>query len=130
MRRNLGQMKPGTASTGDFSASTRDFSLVWCLCHNSPQSISRPLRDVVCWVRDKQRTFPRRPATSPFGTRCMVRSSLQMDFAELAVSGLASMYPAFDWSVWCSGPSWITRLVHHLRKLPHHLFERLQNARD
>jgi hypothetical protein len=24
---------------------------------------------------------------------------LQVDFAELAVSGLASMYPAFDWSV-------------------------------
>ena len=23
----------------------------------------------------------------------------QVDFAELAVSGLASMYPAFDWSV-------------------------------
>jgi hypothetical protein len=25
--------------------------------------------------------------------------ALQVDFAELAVSGLASMYPAFDWSV-------------------------------
>ena len=24
--------------------------------------------------------------------------ALQVDFAELAVSGLASMYPAFDWS--------------------------------
>src|SRR5271154_4621530 len=28
-------------------------------------------------------------------------------FVELAVSGLASMYPAFDWSI-CSGPSWIS----------------------
>ena len=28
--------------------------------------------------------------------------ALQVDFAELAVSGLASMYPASDWSV-CSG---------------------------
>jgi hypothetical protein len=37
--------------------------------------------------------------------------ALQVDFAELAVSGLASMYPAFDWSVWCSGPSWISARV-------------------
>jgi hypothetical protein len=34
--------------------------------------------------------------------------ALQVDFAELAVSGLASMYPASDWSVLCSGPSWIS----------------------
>jgi hypothetical protein len=38
----------------------------------------------------------------------------QVDFAELAVSGLASMYPACDWSVFCSGPSWISaRLRSH-----------------
>jgi len=37
--------------------------------------------------------------------------ALQVDFAELAVTGLASMYPAFDWSVWCSGPSWISARV-------------------
>ena len=39
--------------------------------------------------------------------RCNVWSgrALQVDFAELAVSGLASMYPASDWSI-CSGPSW------------------------
>jgi hypothetical protein len=36
---------------------------------------------------------------------------LQVDFAELAVSGLASMYPAFDWSMWCSGPLWISARV-------------------
>src|ERR1019366_429866 len=36
--------------------------------------------------------------------------ALQVDFAELAVSGLASMYPAFDWSI-CSGPSWISARV-------------------
>jgi hypothetical protein len=35
----------------------------------------------------------------------------QVDFAELAVSGLASMYPASDWSVLCSGPSWISARV-------------------
>jgi hypothetical protein len=35
----------------------------------------------------------------------------QADFAELAVSGLASMYPASDWSVLCSGPSWISARV-------------------
>ncbi|MEY9706291.1 hypothetical protein ACVIWV_000443 [Bradyrhizobium diazoefficiens] len=26
-------------------------------------------------------------------------------FVDQVVSGLASMYPAFDWSI-CSGPSW------------------------
>jgi len=35
----------------------------------------------------------------------------QVDFAELAVSGLASMYPASDWSVLFSGPSWISARV-------------------
>jgi hypothetical protein len=40
-----------------------------------------------------------------------------VDFAELAVSGLASMYPASDWSVLGSGPSWISaRLRSHYRK--------------
>ena len=29
--------------------------------------------------------------------------ALQVDFAELAVSGLASMYPAFDWSICSAG---------------------------
>ena len=45
--------------------------------------------------------------------RCNVWSgrALQVDFAELAVSGLASMYPASDWSVLCSGPSWISARV-------------------
>ena len=37
--------------------------------------------------------------------------ALQVDFSELAVSGLASMYPAFDWSVCCSWPSWISARV-------------------
>ncbi|HEY2758616.1 MAG TPA: hypothetical protein VGJ01_23130, partial [Pseudolabrys sp.] len=32
-------------------------------------------------------------------TRCMVRPRVASGFAELAVSGLASMYPAFDWSL-------------------------------
>jgi hypothetical protein len=40
----------------------------------------------------------------------MVRPCVASGFAELAVSGLASMYPAFDWSI-CSGPSWISARV-------------------
>jgi len=32
-------------------------------------------------------------------TQCMVRPCVARGFVELAVSGLASMYPAFDWSV-------------------------------
>jgi hypothetical protein len=43
-------------------------------------------------------------------TQCMVRPCVASGFAELAVSGLASMYPAFDWSI-CSGPSWISARV-------------------
>src|SRR5258705_5108287 len=40
----------------------------------------------------------------------MVRPCVASGFAELAVSGLASMYSAFDWSI-CSGPSWISARV-------------------
>src|ERR1700722_12761113 len=40
----------------------------------------------------------------------MVRPCVASGFAELAVSGLASMYPAFGWSI-CSGPSWISARV-------------------
>jgi len=40
----------------------------------------------------------------------MDRPCVASGFAELAVSGLASMYPAFDWSI-CSGPSWISARV-------------------
>ncbi len=32
--------------------------------------------------------------------------ALQEVFIDLAVSGLASMYPALDWSALCSWPSW------------------------
>ena len=42
-----------------------------------------------------------------FMTHCMVRPCVARVFVELAVSGLASMYPAFDWSA-CSGPPWIS----------------------
>src|SRR6266852_8829344 len=38
-------------------------------------------------------------------TQCMVRPCVARGFVELTVSGLASMYPAFDWSSSCSGPS-------------------------
>jgi hypothetical protein len=32
--------------------------------------------------------------------------ALQESFVDLSACGLASMYPASDWSVLCSGPSW------------------------
>lgn len=41
----------------------------------------------------------------------MDRPCVASGFAELAVSGLASMYPASDWSVVYSGPSWISARV-------------------
>ena len=37
--------------------------------------------------------------------------ALQEGFVELAVNGLASMYPAFDWSSMGSWPSWISARV-------------------
>src|SRR6266536_441469 len=37
--------------------------------------------------------------------------ALQEVFIDLAVSGLASMYPALDWSALCSWPSWISARV-------------------
>jgi hypothetical protein len=40
-----------------------------------------------------------------YGPACVARG-----FVELAVSGLASMYPAFDWSVFAP-PSWISARV-------------------
>jgi hypothetical protein len=37
--------------------------------------------------------------------------SHSMPRLDLSVSGFASMYPASDWSVLCSGPSWISARV-------------------
>src|SRR6266536_5395119 len=37
--------------------------------------------------------------------------ALQEVFIDLAVSGLASMYPALAWSALCSWPSWISARV-------------------
>src|SRR5256885_3392301 len=37
-------------------------------------------------------------------------------FVEVAVSGLASMYPASDWSVLCSGPPWSDGLFFSSRR--------------
>jgi hypothetical protein len=40
--------------------------------------------------------------------------ALQEDFSEWGTCGLASMYPAFAWSLLCPGPSWISaRLRSH-----------------
>jgi putative ABC transport system substrate-binding protein len=52
---------------------------------------------------------PETPANVAFwhDAECMVRPCIARGFVELAVSGLASMYPASDWSA-CSWPSWIS----------------------
>src|SRR5260370_28545269 len=41
----------------------------------------------------------------------MVRPCVARGIGELAVGGLASMYPAFDWRLLSSGPSWISARV-------------------
>ena len=42
-----------------------------------------------------------------FDPLCMVRPCVARGFVELSDCGLASMYPASDWS-FCSGPPWIS----------------------
>src|SRR6266404_9558644 len=41
----------------------------------------------------------------------LVRPRVARRFRRIGGGGLASMYPASDWSVWCSGPSWISARV-------------------
>ena len=61
------------------------------------------------------RTFVRPPATSQFDPMYGPAVSQEV-FVELAVSGLASMYPASGWSSLGSGPSWKSaRLRSHYR---------------
>jgi len=47
----------------------------------------------------------------PFDPNVWSGRALQEVFDELAVSGLASMYPAFDWNMSCSWPSWVSARV-------------------
>ena len=63
-----------------------------------------------CLLLSEKQTSRGKAATSGFDPDVWSGRALQVDFAELAVSGLASMYPAFDWSI-CSGPSWISARV-------------------
>ena len=55
---------------------------------------------------------PRAP--SIHGPHVWSGRALQENFIDLGHCGLASMYPASDWSALCSGPSWISaRLRSH-----------------
>jgi hypothetical protein len=60
-----------------------------------------------CSLLRAKRTSQLRTQTSEFDPNVWSGRALQEDFNELAVSGLASMYPAFGWRR-CSGPSWIS----------------------
>jgi hypothetical protein len=50
-------------------------------------------------------------SSSQFDPNVWSGRALQEVFVELLVCGLASMYPASDWSLLCSGPSWISARV-------------------
>jgi hypothetical protein len=50
-------------------------------------------------------------------TQCMVRPCVARGFIDPADNGLASMYPASDWSV-CSGPSWISARLRSAKASP------------
>src|SRR5450759_3875787 len=66
---------------------------------------------VAYWTNNGQRWISARVGCDAIDPNVWSGRALQVDFAELAVSGLASMYPASDWSVLCSGPSWISARV-------------------
>ena len=68
-------------------------------------------RDGRYWGNSGQKSAQGRNGSVAFDPNVWSGRALQVDFAELAVSGLASMYPASDWSVLCSGPSWISARV-------------------
>jgi len=51
------------------------------------------------WTKSGQRQAPALNGSVAFDPYVWSGRASQVDFAELAVSGLASMYPAFDWSV-------------------------------
>src|SRR6266702_7634905 len=56
----------------------------------------------MCRLEFRLRRLSGRGAETPGGpglTQCMVRPCVARVFVEIAVSGLASMYPASDWSV-------------------------------
>jgi hypothetical protein len=56
----------------------------------------------VVWIR----------SSPPLLTQCMVRPCVARELSSSwRMCGLASMYPAFDWSIWCSWPSWISARV-------------------
>jgi hypothetical protein len=52
-----------------------------------------------------------RPSPDAFDPNVWSGRASQVDFVELVVSGLASMYPASDWSLLRSGPSWVSARV-------------------
>ena len=54
---------------------------------------------------------PERSDTSGVDPNVWSGRASQEDFVDLVVSGLASMYPASDWSSLCSRPSWISARV-------------------
>src|SRR5713226_6421440 len=72
-----------------------------------------PLRRVAPIRRhsDAKRTCRRTRGTEANDPFVWSGRASQEVFVEVAVSGLASMYPASDWSVLCSGPSWISARV-------------------
>ena len=61
-----------------------------------------------CEVVSKRRELAGRTYTV---TQCMVRPCVARGFFRVGGSGLASMYPTFDWNVSCSWPSWISARV-------------------
>src|SRR5580693_3653818 len=60
-----------------------------------------------CPLTEVKRKSYFRAGRTAFDPNVWSGRALQEVFVDLVVSGLASMYPASDWS-FCSGPSWIS----------------------
>ena len=69
-----------------------------------------PLLDMTTTVTGTPLLAGLSPAGMAASLAALVRPCVARDFDELVASGLASMYPAFDWSAG-SGPSWISARV-------------------
>src|ERR1700736_693001 len=74
-----------------------------------------PLRrvgaDAMWSLSGAERTWFGHRVSVAIDPECMVRPRVARRFRRIGGGGLASMYPASDWSMWCSGPSWISARV-------------------
>src|SRR5439155_18264228 len=84
------------------------------LRHSQCRELALPRHTVIAnpgQLTRQERSLGRRHRRAESDPNVWSGRASQEVFVEVAVSGLASMYPASDWSVLCSGPPWISARV-------------------